>query len=345
MLSHSLAEIFKIQGEVLVATSIENEILMPNLKIVELILLHPQKYKILKVVSPNDSFKSNNYTRDYSKNYENNHSNFNVFDTKIPVSKKYSEIENENKMESKDLDKEKEILREVPRDRDPIASLDYKYESRERERERDRNGNIAMFNRNTEELNNIPEVSVKSKYLSNYNLDNSSTDPKIITRNNPDNFTREKTNPPIEPYYEKFRYTPYEDKQDPIAKSDSRATNKGIPNNNSVNNTYIPSERLRDNNDNHPRQKFSSEKRNFRQPSGEATDDLPRQYDKFGEAQIEKYTSRFSNNYTEIEGKNDNKSNFDIRTKVNNIRTQLTSNISAGIDKPNANKSDYKVIK
>ena len=89
ILSNELRELFHIQNKIYLTTGYDNEILMPNLKIVELILLNPTKYKQIKILNERDSGLFNSNVNDYS-----------LQKTKQLYSTNYSLYEQQNKYPS-----------------------------------------------------------------------------------------------------------------------------------------------------------------------------------------------------------------------------------------------------
>lgn len=79
MLCVSLCELFHIPNKIYLSTN-DGEVLMPNIKIVELILLNPQKYKQLKIITEKDTFPlsgNSTLTKGYSSRIEENSSKVN----------------------------------------------------------------------------------------------------------------------------------------------------------------------------------------------------------------------------------------------------------------------------
>jgi hypothetical protein len=67
----SLLDLFKIQGALLYMLTQDDEILMPNIKIIDLILLNPKKYKTLKVINNIDEYSGKAYTKSNESKYQN----------------------------------------------------------------------------------------------------------------------------------------------------------------------------------------------------------------------------------------------------------------------------------
>ncbi len=76
LLINSLLELLKIQGNTIYLVTFENEILMPNIKIIDLILLNPKKYKNLKLLSSYEDYYTNDTTATFSKVNYNKYENY-----------------------------------------------------------------------------------------------------------------------------------------------------------------------------------------------------------------------------------------------------------------------------
>ncbi len=80
LLINSLLELLKIQGSTIYLVTYDNEILMPNIKIIDLILLNPKKYKNLKLLSSYEEYYNDDTSATLSKvpynKYENYDYNF-----------------------------------------------------------------------------------------------------------------------------------------------------------------------------------------------------------------------------------------------------------------------------
>ena len=98
LLINSLLELVKIQGSSIYLVTYDNEILMPNIKIIDLILLNPKKYKNLRLLSSYEEYnsislnlQSNNLTKK-NENYEYNHRS----KSELNLEDNYSYINREN---------------------------------------------------------------------------------------------------------------------------------------------------------------------------------------------------------------------------------------------------------
>ena len=158
--SNELRDLFKINENIHLSCSSHNEILMPNLKIVELILLYPDKYKNLKIIT-HSNLKYNTQTSTSSYNPTSN--------INIPINNNVSNSVNYTPL-SKNFDKDMN---------DKYSNL---YESNKKY-----NLNYQQMNDN----NNINNKDMKTDYQSNplekmYNRehkDNFQQD-YIVNRNN-----------------------------------------------------------------------------------------------------------------------------------------------------------------
>ena len=91
--SNELKDLFRINENVHLSCVNDNEILMPNLKIVDLILLNPDKYKNLKIIT-NSNLKYNNNNNSSSYLSTNINSNINNSVNYTPLNKGYEKETN-----------------------------------------------------------------------------------------------------------------------------------------------------------------------------------------------------------------------------------------------------------
>lgn len=119
MLAVSLCDLFHIQDKIYLSTA-DGEVLMPNIKIVELILLNPKKYKQLKILSEKDSYSiqsnkvsmnnaygSGNQIKSYDESSNANQSKFNDTDSRLKATKdNYPLYDQPKKYEKNDIEKE-----------------------------------------------------------------------------------------------------------------------------------------------------------------------------------------------------------------------------------------------
>ena len=91
--SNELKDLFRINENVHLSCVNDNEILMPNLKIVDLILLNPDKYKNLKIIT-NSNLKYNNNNNSASYLTTNINSNISNSVNYTPLNKGYEKETN-----------------------------------------------------------------------------------------------------------------------------------------------------------------------------------------------------------------------------------------------------------
>ena len=78
MFLNELKDLFNINGNIYLSNFSDNEILISNLKIVELILLQPEKYKNLQIITNNNLQNNNNSSNSFNFNKSlNNNENYN----------------------------------------------------------------------------------------------------------------------------------------------------------------------------------------------------------------------------------------------------------------------------
>ena len=90
--SNELKDLFRINENIHLCCLNDNEILMPNLKIIDLILLNPEKYKHLKIIT-NSNLKYNNNTS--SSYLSSNISTINQSVNNLPINKGYDKEMND----------------------------------------------------------------------------------------------------------------------------------------------------------------------------------------------------------------------------------------------------------
>jgi hypothetical protein len=232
-------DLLKIQTGVIFVSTIDNEVLMPNLKLVDLILLNPKKYKNLKIFSSDKLEKySGAYNLDrelYStKNqkgyYDDNLKSFNTFD------KKENEEMNNNKSS---------LLNDEYVSKDPLYSVNYssKYNYKVND-----NYDEMIKNRNSY-LDDIGVVGKKENEQNNISISVSTNSNNVPGNSNSNNNTlSHNASNPNNPSNNNF-----------ISITDTYNGNK--TNQTDLSSKYNYSERIRDDLN---RQRFSSEKRNYR---------------------------------------------------------------------------------
>lgn len=121
MLAMSLCDLFHIPSKIYLST-VDGEILMPNIKIVELILLNPKKYKQISILSEkenfavpanlNNAYGSGNPMKSYDEG-STNQSKFNDSDYKSKGTNHFSIYEQPKKFEKNDIEKEYLMYKEA----------------------------------------------------------------------------------------------------------------------------------------------------------------------------------------------------------------------------------------
>lgn len=99
--ANELRELFHIQNKIYLTTTYDNEILMPNLKIVELILLNPSKYKQIKILNERD-VTSSDYSLQKAKQVYS--SNYSLYEKQQPSL--YTANQSNNTLGNKDIEKD-----------------------------------------------------------------------------------------------------------------------------------------------------------------------------------------------------------------------------------------------
>lgn len=99
--ANELRELFHIQNKIYLTTTYDNEILMPNLKIVELILLNPSKYKQIKILNERD-VTSSDYSLQKTKQVYS--SNYSLYEKQQPSL--YNANQSTNTLGNKDIEKD-----------------------------------------------------------------------------------------------------------------------------------------------------------------------------------------------------------------------------------------------
>jgi hypothetical protein len=250
MLINSLLDLFKIQGTLIYIVTNDNEILMPNIKIIDLILLNPKKYKNLKILTTYEEYTYLQNNRNFKeKKFDRNEeelspslNNLNDFygsydDTRIKKLDSHGKNQNlyENNLNQNILNKDSSMpyipVDKTDREKEPINTTGF---SSVLKQDRDSNSNdYSKFSNYTQNRNSLPRDDLLiQKNIDEYGYGNTTKKSSIENENyKNDNYSNFKSTPSnLDGDYSKFSSKNYENTINNI--SSSASATKFNPNNN-----------------------------------------------------------------------------------------------------------------
>jgi hypothetical protein len=256
MLINSLLDLFKIQGTLIYIITNENEILMPNIKIIDLILLNPKKYKNLKILTTYEEYtytqnNKNLKEKKFDRNDDQLNTNINNLNDfygnydNTRIKKTEPQLQNQNLYDN-NLNSNLSSTPFVPldnteREKEPINSTGF---SSVLKQDRDLNSNdyskYSNYNQNKNSLPRDRDDLINQKNLDEYSYANTTKKSSSeIDHYKNDNYSNFKSNPSnLEGDFNKFSSKNYESTLNNITSSGSANKFNSNKNKNSNNADY-----------------------------------------------------------------------------------------------------------
>ena len=206
MFLNELKDLFNINGNIYLSSFSNNEILISNLKIVELILLQPDKYKNLKIITNNslqynnnssDSFNfnrslnnnenSNSLVKNYKKD-DDNSNKYNIYNPSNNYNINYqnnninnSEIKTDNHFNNRNIDRKEKDIYSLYKDFKQPMKIEVNENTNLNHTEKNQTNNQRSFTSNEKIYYNNPDSNIRTNppinnnnksNLENFNITN-----------------------------------------------------------------------------------------------------------------------------------------------------------------------------